>query len=171
MNSITILTLALLATATQTVGAFAPCPSTFAGRASSVYPKAVDTAIHTFGHDSMSMTIPFLRRFPNVFRRRSADDDEASSVAVLEPPTAAVSADIATLEPATETQGVKSEATDLTSAVAQVESEEEQTETQKLMKQVKEAGLAGVISYALWELGFWTVSVPVCIFGYREVTG
>jgi len=45
------------------------------------------------------------------------------------------------------------------------------TETQKMLAQVKEAGLAGVISYALWELGFWAISVPVCIFGYYEVTG
>jgi len=49
--------------------------------------------------------------------------------------------------------------------------EEELSETKKLLKQVKEAGTAGVISYALWELGFWTVSVPVCVFGFREVTG
>merc|ERR1712071_218252 len=49
--------------------------------------------------------------------------------------------------------------------------EKELTETEKLLKQVKEAGTAGVISYALWELGFWTLSVPVCVFGYREVTG
>jgi len=48
---------------------------------------------------------------------------------------------------------------------------EEQSETQKLMVQVKAAGPAGVLSYALWELGFWTLSVPVCVFGYREVTG
>lgn len=27
------------------------------------------------------------------------------------------------------------------------------------------------ISYALWELGFWGVSIPVCVAGYREVTG
>ena len=51
------------------------------------------------------------------------------------------------------------------------EEEEEETETEKLMRQVKESGVAGVISYAAWELGFWTVSVPVCVFGYREVTG
>ena len=51
------------------------------------------------------------------------------------------------------------------------EEKEELSETQKLMKQVKEAGTAGVISYALWELGFWALSVPVCVFGYREVTG
>merc|ERR1739838_66354 len=33
------------------------------------------------------------------------------------------------------------------------------------------AGIAGVVSYALWEFGFWALSVPVCIFGYRELTG
>jgi hypothetical protein len=49
--------------------------------------------------------------------------------------------------------------------------EEEENETEKLMRQVKESGVAGVISYAAWELGFWTVSVPVCVFGYRELTG
>ena len=32
------------------------------------------------------------------------------------------------------------------------EEEEELSDTQKLMKQVKDAGLAGVISYALWEV-------------------
>ena len=52
-----------------------------------------------------------------------------------------------------------------------VESTEELTETQKLMKQVKESGTAGIVSYALWELAFWFISVPVCIFGYKEVTG
>lgn len=51
------------------------------------------------------------------------------------------------------------------------EEPEEETETQKLMKKVKEAGTAGVISYALWELAFWAISVPVCAFGYYEVTG
>jgi len=45
------------------------------------------------------------------------------------------------------------------------------SETQKLMKQVKEAGTAGVISYAIWELGFWALSVPVCAVGYYQVTG
>lgn len=54
---------------------------------------------------------------------------------------------------------------------AVVDTEEEMTETQKLLKKVKEAGTAGVISYAAWELAFWAVSVPVCIAGYRSVTG
>merc|ERR1712232_1347595 len=49
--------------------------------------------------------------------------------------------------------------------------EEEMTETQKLMQQVKESGTAGFISYALWEWGFWLVSVPVCAFAFQRVTG
>jgi len=48
---------------------------------------------------------------------------------------------------------------------------EELSETKQMMKKVKDAGVAGVISYAVWELGFWAVSVPVVFFGYREVTG
>lgn len=32
-------------------------------------------------------------------------------------------------------------------------------------------GTAGAISYALWELGFWGLSLPVCIFGYQQATG
>ena len=50
-------------------------------------------------------------------------------------------------------------------------SQEEMSETKKLMQKVKDAGVAGIISYALWEIGFWAISVPVCIAGYREVTG
>lgn len=49
--------------------------------------------------------------------------------------------------------------------------EEEKSETENLMQKVKDSGLAGVISYALWELGFWAISVPVCIIGYQQVTG
>jgi hypothetical protein len=45
------------------------------------------------------------------------------------------------------------------------------SEAQKLMQQVKDAGTAGIISYALWEVAFWTVSIPVVIFGYIGVTG
>jgi hypothetical protein len=79
---------------------------------------------------------------------------------------------------------------------------EELSETEQLMQQVKDAGIAGVISvgiiichfammrvlpiqkrlikifflqltlkYAAWELAFWTLSVPVCVLGYRQVTG
>eukprot|EP00980_Cylindrotheca_fusiformis_P029674 scaffold23685_cov206-Cylindrotheca_fusiformis.AAC.4 len=57
------------------------------------------------------------------------------------------------------------------SSEAAVEAEEEMSETDKLLKKVKEAGTAGVISYAAWELAFWAISLPVCIAGYRSVTG
>jgi hypothetical protein len=56
-------------------------------------------------------------------------------------------------------------------AVEIPEEEEQLSQSQKLMKQVKESGTAGIVSYALWELAFWFFSVPVCVFGYREVTG
>jgi len=59
-----------------------------------------------------------------------------------------------------------------TTAVADsTKSEEELSETKKLLAKVKEAGTAGIISYALWELGFWFVSIPVVLFGYYEVAG
>lgn len=53
-------------------------------------------------------------------------------------------------------------------AVTPAESQEEEA---NLMQQVKDAGTAGVLSYALWELGFWALSVPVCVVGYQQVTG
>lgn len=56
-------------------------------------------------------------------------------------------------------------------SIAPQEPEKELSETQKLLKQVKEAGTAGVISYALWELGFWALSVPVCISAYYGLFG
>lgn len=55
--------------------------------------------------------------------------------------------------------------------VAVEENTDELSETQQLMTRVKEAGTAGVVSYALWELAFWTISVPVCVAGYKSVTG
>jgi hypothetical protein len=46
----------------------------------------------------------------------------------------------------------------------------ELSDTQKLMKQVKEAGVAGIVSYALWEVGFWTISVRAnCCCAYIPV--
>ena len=47
--------------------------------------------------------------------------------------------------------------------------EETGEEKENMMQQVKDAGVAGIISYVFWEWAFWGVSVPVCIFGYREV--
>ena len=67
-------------------------------------------------------------------------------------------------KPTLEKEALKTEE----SVVESDEAEEDMTETQKLMKQVKEAGTAGVISYALWELGFWTLSVRFNFFGYMN---
>ena len=52
-----------------------------------------------------------------------------------------------------------------------VEAKEDGEDKENMMQQVKDAGVAGIISYVFWEWAFWGVSVPVCIFGYREVTG
>lgn len=70
-----------------------------------------------------------------------------------------------------ETVGTMVADTNVTSLDEECVVPEELSETEKLLKQVKEAGTAGVVSYALWELAFWFFSVPVCVFGYREVTG
>jgi len=48
---------------------------------------------------------------------------------------------------------------------------EEESESKKLLQKVKDAGIAGLISYALWEWGFWVASVPVGISAYYGVTG
>merc|ERR1719331_1295068 len=49
--------------------------------------------------------------------------------------------------------------------------EEKLSESKKLLQQVKDAGVAGIISYIFWEWAFWGVSVPVCIFAYQQATG
>lgn len=40
-----------------------------------------------------------------------------------------------------------------------------------LMQNIKDAGVAGAISYAGWELAFWAASVPVCLAAYYGVAG
>lgn len=45
----------------------------------------------------------------------------------------------------------------------------EKSDEKTMLQQVKDAGVAGAISYAAWELAFWGISVPVCIFTYVEV--
>mmetsp|Transcript_24996 Transcript_24996/g.39264 ORF Transcript_24996/g.39264 Transcript_24996/m.39264 type:complete len:177 (-) Transcript_24996:201-731(-) len=67
-----------------------------------------------------------------------------------------------------------SEATQTNGAAAEAvveEEEEELSETKKLLQKVKQAGTAGAISYAAWELAFWGISVPVCVVGYKQLTG
>ena len=56
-------------------------------------------------------------------------------------------------------------------AVEGVKVEEDDGDKENLMNKVKAAGVAGAISYAAWELGFWSLSVPVALFAYYEFTG
>lgn len=49
--------------------------------------------------------------------------------------------------------------------------EEKPNQAQELMQKVKDAGLAGIISYMFWELAFWGFSAPWGILGFRQVTG
>ena len=70
-----------------------------------------------------------------------------------------------------ESQQIQAQQTEIDASFAKKDETEEQSETQKLMQQVKDAGLAGVISYAGWELAFWFVSIPVVLLGYQQVTG
>ena len=36
---------------------------------------------------------------------------------------------------------------------------------------MKDAGIAGIISYIFWEWAFWGVSAPVACFGFQAATG
>lgn len=86
----------------------------------------------------------------------------SEQVSTVDPPT--------TETPSTTTMGIVVPST--VDETLKVEKEKEElSETQKLLQQVKDAGTAGVISYALWELAFWFVSVPVVLLGYQQVTG
>ena len=143
--------------------AFSKFPSAFTGRITSVCSRAELTTelacppsrdIGNFRRgNSMSMP-PFLKKLglkkPGGEEKK---EEEGASTAVLIKEEEVESSDIAN------------------NADEECVVPEELSETEKMMKQVKEAGTAGVISYALWELGFWTVSVPVCVIGYREATG
>lgn len=48
---------------------------------------------------------------------------------------------------------------------------EDVDQTKQLLQKVKEAGTAGAISYALWELVFWAASIPVCSYAFYQYTG
>jgi len=49
--------------------------------------------------------------------------------------------------------------------------EESQDKAKELLQKVKDAGVSGAISYALWEFAFWTLSLPVGLVAYRSLTG
>lgn len=158
--------------------AFTQTKSSFAGRASSVCDRSELTTGYscvTYGssntrtrRNALSMP-PFLKKLG--LKKPGGDNDKNKEDEVNESSSNQKVAILSEPEKTTSTDGYLASL----NAKSEVEEEcvlpEELSETEKLLKQVKEAGTAGVISYALWELGFWALSVPVCIFGYYQVTG
>ena len=65
----------------------------------------------------------------------------------------------------------ESKSTSNSAVTVDVEEEKELSESEKLLKQIKDSGTAGFISYALWEMGFWALSVPICVFTYYQLVG
>mmetsp|Transcript_49678 Transcript_49678/g.124043 ORF Transcript_49678/g.124043 Transcript_49678/m.124043 type:complete len:210 (+) Transcript_49678:46-675(+) len=51
------------------------------------------------------------------------------------------------------------------------ETVEKKEEKENMMTKVKAAGVAGLISYALWEFVFWAVSAPAAVIIYHQTTG
>jgi hypothetical protein len=41
----------------------------------------------------------------------------------------------------------------------------------QVLQQIKDAGMAGIISYGVVQLVFFGASIPVCVFAYYQVTG
>lgn len=163
---VTALAVSLLLVSEPCLGFTRPT-SSFTGRATSVCSRAeLSTPLScppersAFKRGSNLSMPPFLKKLglkkPDkpIF---GGDKEENSATTIEESPPAA--------------SAVGAEVSAETDENCVVPEEKELSETEKLLKQVKEAGTAGVVSYALWELAFWTISVPVCVFGYREVTG
>jgi len=40
-----------------------------------------------------------------------------------------------------------------------------------MVTKIKDAGVAGAVSYAAWEVAFWALSIPVCLWTYLQVEG
>jgi hypothetical protein len=58
-----------------------------------------------------------------------------------------------------------------TGVAAQKPAEECKVEEENPMNQIKEYGTAGIISYAVWELGFWTVGGAGAVAAFVAATG
>lgn len=179
MKCIPTISLLLSTCAISTTNAFTPYPSSFTGSASSVCSRAeLSTELRcppsssSFSrHKGRNLGMPpFLKKLGLKKPEKPLFGDggeEEKSVGGGGGGTA-----LLTKEEVVDVVASKEEiASTNNTVVVAVEEEEELSESKKLLKQVKEAGTAGIISYALWELGFWALSIPVCIFGYYELVG
>jgi hypothetical protein len=103
--------------------------------------------------------------------------DKPRDVETIQGTSSGLNISSASSETAVSKTGSSIENIELLSPTSEIEPEnekkndEDMSEAKKLMQQVKDAGTAGIISYALWELGFWLLSVPVVLFGYVQFTG
>jgi len=152
----------LLLTIIATVSAFSPFPSSFTGRVTSVCSReelstgyTCVPASRSLGRKGSNMGMPpFLKKLG--LKKPGSDDNKEED-----------SANTAVIIQEDDQASAVAQADD----TCEVGDEKELTETEKLLKQVKEAGTAGVVSYALWELAFWALSVPVCISAYYGLFG
>lgn len=145
-------------------------PSSFVGR--SVLPRRHVSCPPIICMNGGSSMPPIIQR---ILAKQQQNDVEMSTdaAAVVDPPTTRSSNMEATNTPGStvlESTATATSNSDVSTDTSNND-KDQQTDTQKMMQQVKDAGLAGIISYALWEIAFWAVSVPVCVFGYRELTG
>jgi hypothetical protein len=51
------------------------------------------------------------------------------------------------------------------------EPQSDEPSVKQLLQRIKDAGVAGAVSYAGWELLFWVASVPVCFVAFYGVSG
>ena len=161
----------LIITTAITIDAFTPYPSSFTGSASAVCSRAELTTEYRCPKSSSAYSQyrgrnlgmpPFLKKLglkkPENPIFGGGDKEESTN------------SETALLTREEETAQQQASATITTDSIAESE-EKELSQTEQLLKKIKEAGTAGVISYALWELGFWALSVPVCVFGYYQLVG
>ena len=171
-----ILLISTAITTTTTTTAFTPYPSSFTGFASSVCSRAELTTEYRCPKSSSAYSQhrgrnlgmpPFLKKLglkkPDSPIFGGGGDEEKSSTS-------------ATTLTKGEEDGAASSQVSATVSTENItekqnDGEEEISESKQLLQKVKESGTAGIISYALWELGFWALSVPVCVFGYYELVG
>eukprot|EP00544_Gedaniella_sp_CCMP2646_P008753 CAMPEP_0202485810 /NCGR_PEP_ID=MMETSP1361-20130828/4534_1 /ASSEMBLY_ACC=CAM_ASM_000849 /TAXON_ID=210615 /ORGANISM="Staurosira complex sp., Strain CCMP2646" /LENGTH=227 /DNA_ID=CAMNT_0049114781 /DNA_START=70 /DNA_END=753 /DNA_ORIENTATION=+ len=144
-------------------------PSSFVGR--SVLPRRHVSCPPIICMNGGSSVPPIIQR---IFAKQQQNDvEKASTVAaasVVDPPTTSRNMEATNTPGSTVLESTAASKGNVSTDTSNND-KDQQSDTQKMMQQVKDAGLAGIISYALWEIAFWAVSVPVCVFGYRELTG
>ncbi|KAL7568667.1 hypothetical protein ACA910_021668 [Epithemia clementina (nom. ined.)] len=124
--------------------------------------------------DDLNFRQKAMRGFRNLFRRGESKVDAGDATTVVESRNDLV-ASKETINSAgmVDNTTLMAKSSSMSSAVEskpQGENEED-SEVKNMLQKIKESGKAGVISYALWELGFWLTSLPIALFGYYELAG